>query len=331
MKLQTHIPFSKAQHGIDYQSQVLLVGSCFAENIADKLDYFKFRALCNPFGILFHPVAVENLIGRSLQKKYYSDREVFFHNERWHCFDAHSDISDVSRNNLILKLNGGLKTMEEQIKIATHIIITLGTAWTYRHIETGHVVANCHKVPQSGFSKELLSIKDVDLSLRNIKELIGSINESAQVIFTVSPVRHLKDGFVENQCSKAHLIAAVYQMNKNSQLLPSTSYFPSYELMMDELRDYRFYAEDMVHPNALAIDYIWEKFTEVWISETAYPTMKKVDVVQKGLLHRPFNPESEQHRQFLKSLKEKIDSLQQQHSFMGFGSQGEDSGAKNRD
>ena len=150
-------------------------------------------------------------------------------------------------------------------------------------------------------------------------ELIGSINQNAQVIFTVSPVRHLKDGFVENQRSKAHLIAAVQQLLEDSKSNGHSSYFESYELMMDELRDYRFYTEDMVHPNALAIDYIWEKFTEVWISESAYPIMQKVDTVQKGLLHRPFNPESEQYLQFQRTLQEKIAFLEREYRFMRFG------------
>ena len=150
-------------------------------------------------------------------------------------------------------------------------------------------------------------------------DFIASINQNAQVVFTVSPVRHLKDGFVENQRSKAHLISAIHQLLENPKSTNHSSYFESYEVMMDELRDYRFYAEDMVHPNALAINYIWERFTEVWISETAYPTMQKIDTVQKGLLHRPFNPESEQHQQFLRSLQKKMDFLQQEYRFMRFG------------
>lgn len=319
MKLQTQIPFSKVLHPIDYQSRVLLLGSCFAENIGDRLDYFKFRTLRNPFGILFHPKAIENLVCRSIQKENYSENEVFFHNERWHCYDAHSDLSDVSRENLLHKLNESLQSVREQIEVATHIILTLGTAWIYEHRKTGQAVANCHKVPQTEFSKKLLSVENVEKSIRKILDLIASINQNAQVVFTVSPVRHLKDGFVENQRSKAHLISAIHQLLENPKSTNHSSYFESYEVMMDELRDYRFYAEDMVHPNALAINYICERFTEVWISETAYPTMQKIDTVQKGLLHRPFNPESEQHQQFLRSLQKKMDFLQQEYRFMRFG------------
>lgn len=319
MKLQTQIPFSKAQNPIEYRDRILLLGSCFAENIGGKLDYFKFRAITNPFGILFHPKAIEKLIRRSVKKEGYTEKEVFFHSERWHCFDAHSDLSDVSRENLLQKLNAGLRVTREQIEVAGHIILTLGTAWTYRNGKTGNLVANCHKVPQSEFSKEQLSVEDIEKSLNNIVDLVGSISKNAQVIFTVSPVRHLKDGFTENQRSKAHLITAVHQLLEKRKSTGPVSYFESYELMMDELRDYRFYAEDMVHPNALAIDYIWERFTELWISETAYPIMQKVATVQKGLLHRPFDPESGQHREFLITLRDKIDFLERECPFMRFG------------
>lgn len=319
MKLQTQIPFSKAQHPIEYRSRILLLGSCFAENIGKKLDYFKFRNLTNPFGILFHPAAIEKLIRRSVQRQDYGESGIFFHNERWHSFDAHSDLSDISKENLLQKLNDTLRVTREQLQTASHIILTLGTAWTYRNRKTGDLVANCHKVPQSEFSKELLSVGDIEKSLSNSLDQIRSINKNAQVIFTVSPVRHIKDGFIENQRSKAHLIAAVHQLLEKHKSTISTSYFESYELMMDELRDYRFYADDMVHPNPLAIDYIWERFAEVWISETAYPIMQKVHTVQKGLLHRPFNPESGQHREFLRSLGDKIDFLESEYPFMRFG------------
>ena len=311
MKLQTIIPLKPVENQIDYNSQVLILGSCFAENIGEKLDYFKFQSLQNPFGILFHPLAIEKLIIKAIKKEAYSEDDVFFLNERWHCFDAHSDLSNPSKTNLLEQLNLGLEKTIQQLIKATHIVITLGTAWVYRKKETNAVVANCHKVPQNEFSKELLTVSEIQKSLENSVRNIQAINKNAQFIFTVSPVRHLKDGFVENQRSKAHLLAAIHQIGE-------TSYFPSYELMMDELRDYRFYAKDMIHPNEIAIDYIWDKFVEMWILPIAHPIMDKVAAVQKGLKHRPFNIESEQHQQFLKSLEKKIMYLQQQYSFMNF-------------
>ena len=314
MKLQTQVPLKKAENQIDYRSQLMVLGSCFANNIGDKLAYYKFQTLQNPFGILFHPMAIENLISRAIQQKEYTGEEVFFLNERWQCYDAHSDLSSVTKEELLGRLNSGLLQTKLYITKATHIFITLGTAWTYQLKESGKEVANCHKVPQIAFQKQLLSIEKISQSLEVIIHQIRAVNAKAKIVFTVSPVRHLKDGFVENQQSKAHLISAVHHIIKAG----NASYFPSYELMMDELRDYRFYANDLVHPNDLAINYIWEKFKAVWISETSYRTMDEVAAIQKGLDHRPFNLESEKHQKFLRHLKERIILLQEQFPFMKF-------------
>ncbi|WP_420604097.1 GSCFA domain-containing protein [Flagellimonas sp.] len=316
MKLQTIVPIEKAHNPIDYQSKVLLLGSCFVENIGDKLVYFKFQMTQNPFGILFHPLAMENLIERALTNRPYQKEEVFEHNGIWHCFDAHSDISAPSKQELLDNLNTGLQETKNAIKDATHIVLTLGTAWTYRYNSTQKTVANCHKVPQKEFSKELLSAETIRSSLKRTVGRIQSVNEKAQVVFTISPVRHLKDGFMENQRSKANLISAAHQTI--SDLVPRTSYFPSYEILMDELRDYRFYGKDMVHPNALAVDYIWEKFKSAWISPEIYSVMDEVEAVQKGLQHKPFNPNSEAHQKFKTSLGEKITYLQKRYPFMKF-------------
>lgn len=318
MKLQTQIPLKKADNQIDYSSQLLLLGSCFSENIGDKLSYFKFRLLQNPFGILFNPKAIENLVERAVQQKIYSEADVFFHNELWHCYDTHSDLSATSKEDLLTTLNLALEATRNQIETSTHILITLGTVWVYRYKKTNKIVANCHKVSQANFTKELLSVDEITQSLKNSIQQVRSLNKEAQLLFTVSPVRHLKDGFVENQLGKAHLCAAIQETIGVPPLGVRGLYFPSYELMMDELRDYRFYKTDMIHPNELAIDYIWEKFKNVWISEMAYPTMDKVNEIQKGLKHRPFHPESEQHQKFLKSLQEKIAYIKKDYPFMEF-------------
>ncbi|MGB5498368.1 MAG: GSCFA domain-containing protein, partial [Maribacter sp.] len=288
------------------------------ENIGKKLDYYKFRSLQNPFGILFHPKAIENLVSKSIQTFDYTEEDVFYHNERWHCFDAHSDLSAVSKEELLRKLNDGLKETRQQISLSTHFVITLGTAWVYRNLESNTIVANCHKVPQKAFTKELLSIETIEQSLKKIIQAIRSVNDEAQFIFTVSPVRHLKDGFVENQRSKAHLISAVHEVIQNSNYKSHISYFPSYEIMMDELRDYRFYKSDMVHPSELAVDYIWEKFKNTWTSREAFFTMEKVEEIQRGMLHRSFNPKSKEHQKFLNSLNAKTQALQMEFPFMVF-------------
>lgn len=307
MKFRTEIPLKKQHYRqIDYYSKLVLLGSCFTENIGNKFNYFKFQNTINPFGILFHPKAIENLLLNAINEKEYSENDIFFYNEQWHCFEAHSKASNLSKEVLLNYLNNAIKLTYQKINESTHIIITLGTAWVYRFIETDNIVANCHKVPQKKFLKELLSIDKITESLEAITTLIKLINNKATVLFTISPVRHLKNGFIENQQSKAHLITAIQNVINENDVF----YFPSYEIMIDELRDYRFYKDDMVHPNETAINYIWEKFNLVWISKDAQQTMQKIETIQKGLLHRPFNSTSKQHQEFLKNITTKINELQ---------------------
>jgi lysophospholipase L1-like esterase len=318
MKLQTIVPLQKAEQPIDYSSKMLLLGSCFVENMGERLDYYKFRSLQNPFGILFHPLALENLVARALAGETYQEDEVFEQNGIWHCFDAHSDLNAHSREALLNHLNQRLQETETGLKNTTHMIITLGTAWVYENIASRKVVANCHKVPQKEFVKRLLTPEEIQSSLARLVDLVQQVNPKANLIFTVSPVRHLKDGFVENQQSKSHLITALHSVLSSRAQSRDVSYFPAYEIMMDELRDYRFYGKDLVHPNELAVEYIWEKFKDTWISPDCYSVMDEVDSVQKGLQHRPFNPDSEAHQTFRKSLRTKITYLQERYPFMKF-------------
>ena len=316
MNFTTKIPITQNANPIDYNSKIVSFGSCFAENMGDKLLYYKFQTQVNPFGIIFNPFSIEKLIERVVLQRYFTKDDIFFFNERWHCYEVHSELSDADSEVFLSKLNQILSDTQKQLQQATHIIITYGTSWVYRHIETNAIVANCHKVPQKQFSKELLSIDSIQKSIQNTVSLIATLNPKCNFIFTVSPVRHLKDGFVENQVSKAHLIAAIYATTNTKQ--QTLNYFPSYEIMMDELRDYRFYADDMVHPSPMAIDYIWERFAATQIDANAIATMELVQTIQKGLAHRPFNPYSESHQKFEANLKEKIATLEAQYSFMKF-------------
>ena len=316
MNFTTKIPITQNANPIDYNSKIVSFGSCFAENMGDKLLYYKFQTQVNPFGIIFNPFSIEKLIERVVLQRYFTKDDIFFFNERWHCYEVHSELSDADAEVVLSKLNRILSDTQKQLQQATHIIITYGTSWVYRHIETNAIVANCHKVPQKQFSKELLSIDSIQKSIQNTVSLIATLNPKCNFIFTVSPVRHLKDGFVENQVSKAHLIAAIYATTNTKQ--QTLNYFPSYEIMMDELRDYRFYADDMMHPSPMAIDYIWERFAATQIDANAIATMELVQTIQKGLAHRPFNPKSESHQKFEANLKEKIATLEAQYSFMKF-------------
>jgi hypothetical protein len=199
MDFRTQISIPKSNNPIDYNSKIVSLGSCFAVNMAEKLDYFKFQNTCNPFGILFHPLAIEKLMDFAVSQKQFTDEDVFFHNERWHSFDLHSDWSNSNKEELIANLNVVIQETHQQISEATHIIITYGTSWVYRNLETKAIVANCHKVPQKQFVKEILSVETIENSIKNTIDFIQEVNPKANIIFTVSPVRHLKDGFVETK------------------------------------------------------------------------------------------------------------------------------------
>ncbi|HEX8562515.1 MAG TPA: GSCFA domain-containing protein [Flavobacterium sp.] len=315
MEFRTQVPIKFNDHPIDYDSQIVSLGSCFAVNIAEKFGYYKFRNTVNPFGILFHPLALQKVIEFATTTKVFTEKDIFFHNGRWHCFDAHSDLSDPDKTSALEKLNSARATTKAGITRASHIIITLGTAWAYRRPLTGEVVANCHKVPQKQFMKELLPVDLIIDSLNNIMSFLQRQNPDVQIVFTVSPVRHIKDGFAENQRSKAHLIAAVHDVVAR---FSNACYFPSYEIMIDELRDYRFYGTDMLHPNQIAVDYIWERFSEHFVSPEACSVMKEVEAIQKALSHRPFNESSAEHQQFAAKTATRISSLQKQHPHLSF-------------
>jgi hypothetical protein len=318
MQFRTQIPISKTNNPIDYNSKIISIGSCFAENMAKKFDYFKFQNTTNPFGIIFNPVSIEKIIRRIVKQEFYTEKDVFFYNERWHSYEVHSDLSNSDREELLETLNKAISETGKQLKEATHIIITYGTSWIYRNIESDEVVANCHKVSQKQFTKELLSVNEIEQSIQNTIALIQVLNPDINFIFTVSPVRHIKDGFGENQVSKSHLFASLHSnlISKINSL--KLEYFPSYEIMMDELRDYRFYTEDMLHPNQVAIDYIWHKFSENYMTENSIKTMIEISDIQKSLRHRSFNPESEQHKKFLAKLQEKISIIEKSWSHITF-------------
>ena len=309
MIFRTEINIPKQESVINYDSKMVLFGSCFAENIGHKLDYYKFQNLTNPYGILFHPIAIENALNEIYQNKIYTENDLYFHNDLWQSFNHHSKFSSESKNEILNAINNAIKNANNLLTKATHIIITLGTAWVYEFSEHQQLVANCHKISQKKFEKRLLSLDEIQQSIQNIISLIKDFQPTSTIIFTVSPVRHLSNGIVENNQSKALLLTAIHQVinQKNS------FYFPSFEIMMDDLRDYRFYKNDLIHPSDLAVDYIWNQFKKSWIDEKSYLLMDEIDDVQKALQHKPFNENSPKHQAFIKNLQQKIDYLSTKH------------------
>ena len=278
-----------------------MLGSCFAENISSKFQYYKFQTLRNPFGIIFNVVSLEKVIHRIITKKYFTEEDVFYHNDLWHCFEVHSELSHPDQHVFLNNLNQLISSIHQEINSLTHCFITLGTSWVYRHNATREIVANCHKLPQQLFTKELLTVAQNQKSLQNSIDLIKSINSNITFVFTISPVRHIKDGFFENNVSKAHLFSALYEI-----LQLQGTYFPSYEIVIDELRDYRFYAKDMLHPADVTLDYIWQRLSETYFDEETIQTMQEIESIQKRLAHKPFNPHTENHQKFLEEVQQKI-------------------------
>jgi hypothetical protein len=305
MKLSTPVALQPLDKKIDYHSRLLWMGSCFAENMGNQFAQLGFSQLSNPFGILFQPLALQRLVERALQANYFTKTDLVYHNGLWHCFELHSICSNSDPEAMLKQLNAKLNLLKTQLKKATHIGFTLGTAWVYRHLERDEVVANCHKIPQAQFAKELLSVGQIETALQKLIESIQAVNPNVQVLFTVSPVRHSKDGLVENQRSKAQLLVALHQLIETHKAY----YFPAYEILLDELRDYRFYADDLLHPSPLAIRYIWDKWLSISTTPETQALIAEVEAVQKSRQHRPFNPDTEEHTVFIEKLNKKEQEL----------------------
>ncbi|MDR1675045.1 MAG: GSCFA domain-containing protein [Tannerella sp.] len=297
----------RGQAGISYRDAVMLLGSCFAENIGKRLTDGKFNAEVNPFGILYNPASTAEAVRRLLQPEAWSEKDLFFHEGLYHSWAHHSRFSAVSPAESLHKINERLYAAAAHLRQTGWLLATFGTAYVYRLKETGQVVANCHKLPDRMFVRERLSVSHIAETWDEALARLWRLCPATNVLFTVSPVRHWKDGAHENQLSKSVLLLAIEQLQARHprQVL----YFPAYELMMDELRDYRFYAEDMLHPSATAIQYLWERFAETWLEAAARETLDEVTDIQRALNHRPLNPQSEAHKQFLSQTLLKVRRL----------------------
>ncbi|WP_213522073.1 GSCFA domain-containing protein [Nonlabens sp.] len=296
MKLTTTVPSSNLPVLIDQHSKVVLLGSCFTENIGSKLAYFGFDVTVNPFGIVFNSTSLRILVERAINNQAFTAADGTDH----FSYLVHSDLNSSDPKKLISNLNTALQHLRESLKEATHLFITLGTSWVYRYVEKDMIVANCHKQPQELFRKELLPIDGMHDDLKRIYELVTNWNKEINITYTLSPVRHIKDGFVENQRSKARLHEAIQLHVERT----NAHYFPAYEIAMDELRDYRFYARDMVHLNDLGIDFIWIRFRESAINTNTLPQQQAVEKYRKLSHHK--STDLELHEQHLAKMREQI-------------------------
>ncbi|HHB77838.1 MAG TPA: GSCFA domain protein [Saprospiraceae bacterium] len=300
---------------IQHQSGVCLIGSCFSEHIGHKLDKAKFKVLQNPFGILYNPFSIAKSLQRIITNRPFTQDDLVAHNGLWVSFEHHSRFSDVSRELALKKMNQSLENAHHFLKSAKVIFISLGTAKVYRLKSTKKTVANCHKFPATSFDHSLSEKKEIVAVLAQALQALQTFNPGLNVLFTVSPVRHLKDGFVENQRSKSTLLLAVAKLQEQ---FTGVDYFPSYEIMLDDLRDYRFYESDLVHPNPLAVDYIFDFFGRTYFDKSTTQLIRHISKIQDAVNHRPFHPASQAYQVFLTQTIQKIATLQAQHPFLDF-------------
>jgi hypothetical protein len=299
-----------------YKKKNMFLGSCFTENVGKKMKDLKYDVDINPFGILYNPVSVANGIYILLEGKRFSEHDLVQHNGLWHSFYHHSRFSSSDVNQTLNNINTRIEASSQFLKKADFLFITFGTAWVYKYTETGKTVSNCHKIPSRNFDRVRLSVDEIYKIYMTMLEKLWEINPAVRVVFTVSPVRHWKDGAVGNQRSKAVLLLAIDEIIRNTS--KKTAYFPSYEFVMDELRDYRFYAEDMIHISDVAVNYIWEKFEMSLIEPGSISVSKEINRIQAAANHIPFNKFTIEHLKFLKEQKLKIRQLENKYPYLTF-------------
>lgn len=306
--LYTPVTLPESRFPFSYADRIVLLGSCFAENIGERLKANKFCTDVNPFGIVYNPASVALAIRRLIRPERFTDRDLFEHGGMFHSFAHHSLFSSASREAMLENINRRLDDSAAGLRRATRLAVTFGTAYVYRLNDGGQVVANCHKLPEKMFSREMLTVGEI---VSGWRELLRSLWEHApqvKLLLTVSPIRHRRDGAHGNQLSKATLLLAAEELR--NAFPAQVDYFPAYELMMDELRDYRFYAGDMLHPSPLAIEYIWERFSESCLTKATLDILTAWEGILKAVNHKPFHPGSEEDVRFVRQTLLKMEQLQ---------------------
>ncbi|PWJ40004.1 GSCFA domain-containing protein [Sediminitomix flava] len=301
---RTTFEINPSDKKISFDTPILLIGSCFSEHIGNLLAYHKFSIHQNPFGILYNPSSIKQCLSRCASEKLIEEKDLFQNQGVWRHFDFHSSLSFSSQKETLEKMNKEIKKIHRNLTHYKKVIITLGTAFVYKKKNSSQIVGNCHKIPNKEFDRELLSY---EACLNDLKEIRSLFPSSTEFIFTVSPVRHIRDGLELNSVSKSTLRLACHQM---TQEFDNCSYFPSYELLLDDLRDYRFFESDMVHPSKESIDYIWEHFQQTYFDNKAKEMLKVVEKLKRAAEHRPFNPNTDEYRNFAEKTIQKMEGLE---------------------
>ncbi len=303
---------------IKHTDKLLLVGSCFTEQIGKKLAAHKFNVLENPNGILFNPISIAKAVVGYANQKIFTEEELFYFNELWASREHHTKFSNPEKLFALKHINESQQEAVDFIKNADWILLTLGSAFVYEWKDIiakdnyENVAANCHKIPTDKFNRRLTAPDEIQKMLEKMQVAVRLINPTVKFIYTISPVRHLREGFIENNRSKASLIQAVHTLTNDSDIF----YFPAYELIIDDLRDYRFFAEDLVHPNYAATNYVWEKFVPAVIDEASQILMKDINEINAAMSHKAFNPTSEAHKKFLAVNLTKVLKIKEMNPYL---------------
>lgn len=316
MDLMLPIQLPKAPKLIDHRQKILSVGSCFTEHIGNALKELKFSVLQNPNGILFDPASVCSSLVSYVRNEAVQEQELFQLNELWHSWQHHSRFSGMDKQGVLEKINASRGAAHQFLSEADWLIITLGSSFSYRLVQQqGAPVANCHRAPAQWFRKHMMKVDETIAQLDNTLHQLFRFNPKLSIIFTISPVRHIRDGVIDNNRSKARLIEAVHHLvNKFDRLY----YFPAYELVIDVLRDYRFYDIDMVHPNYLATDFVLQQFLQTHTSEETLALTEEIKKIAIARRHRAAHPGTEAHKKFLAAHLVKAKQLQQEHPYLNF-------------
>lgn len=314
--LSTPVGCTKLLKPIDTDGDILMMGSCFAEHIGHQLEEFLFPVILNPMGIQYNPLSIAKALEQIMDERVYTEADLIEHQGRYHSLMHHGDFSHPDAQVVLERIRLQMDRTYEALPKMKHVIFTFGTAYVYEEKKTNEIVSNCHKLPASQFSRRRLLVPEIVDVYEKLLNRLLQVNSQLQVVFTVSPVRHLRDGAHDNQLSKSTLLLAIEELT--TRYSNRVHYFPAYEILLDELRDYRFFNADMTHPSPVAVEIVWCKFQQACISEHVYDYMHQWQKILKQLGHRPIQPGSEAHRKFLQQVRSKIEKLQTQYPRLDF-------------
>lgn len=311
MDFRTTFPIVPSRAPISPRSSLMFIGSCFASSVGEILERGKMKVIINPFGTVYNPASVHSAIDSIISGRVFNEADLVFHNDIWLSTNHYTLFESDTRDELLERINNTNRRAHEFLNTATHLFITFGTARVYRLRESGKIVSNCHKLPASMFTQELLTVDSIVNDWKSLLSKIHALFPALKVIFTISPVRHWKDGAHGNQVSKATLLLAVERLLEHES---TPEYFPAYELVMDDLRDYRFYDADMLHLSPVAVDYIWQAFSAAWLSSDTVLQIKDITDIVRATEHRFITGSVKEKQKFSEAMLEKISRARQKYS-----------------